>query len=170
MLVLRRHLNADWNLFVDHLTSLNEDTFASDNDDEDTALLATTLFGAGLNLWRGEKTTSFQEIQLGAGARYQYDYVDFEERRNRFEPVIGVVYRAQEVPFWIGTLDLSLAFITPPGDFERFSVWSSSALSFPLADRWEWRNAITARYRNTPVEVGYPSVYFQMSSGVTYSF
>ena len=97
--VFRRHLNADWNLFIDHLTSLNEDTFASDNNDEDTALLVPTLLGAGLNLWRGKKATSFQEIQLGAGARYQYDDVDFTERRNLVEPVIGVVYRAQEAPF-----------------------------------------------------------------------
>ncbi|MCP9888652.1 hypothetical protein KBY96_12040 [Cyanobium sp. ATX 6A2] len=127
----RRHLDANVNLFFDQLTSLNTDTFSADNNDEDKSLLSTTLTGAGFNLGRGKDPRSFQELQLGVGARYRYDEINFERVRDHVDPVLGIVYRSRQIPLWLGFWDQTLALVSPPGDLSDVSMWSSTGLSFP---------------------------------------
>jgi hypothetical protein len=168
--VARRHLNADTNLFLDQLTSLNTDTFAADNNDEDTSLLSTTLTGVGFNLWRGKDPRSFQELQLGVGARYRYDEINFERVRDEVDPVLGIVYRSRQLPIWLGVWDQTLALVSDPGDLSDVSMWSSTQLSFPLSKRWSWRNEFVLRYEEKRPGPDYPQLRFQFSTGINYTF
>ncbi|MFO8238033.1 MAG: tetratricopeptide repeat protein [Prochlorococcaceae cyanobacterium] len=170
LLVARRHLNADTNLFLDQLTSLNTDTFAADNNDEDTSLLSATLTGVAFNLWRGKDPRSFQELQLGVGARYRYDEINFERVRDEVDPVLGIVYRSRQMPIWLGVWHQTLAVVSPPGDLRDVSLWSSTQLSIPLSKRWSWRNEFVLRYEQRRPGPDYPQLRFQFSTGVNYTF
>lgn len=170
LFVARRHLDANVNLFFDQLTSLNTDTFSADNNDEDKSLLSTTLTGVGFNLGRGKDPRSFQELQLGVGARYRYDEIKFERVRDNVDPVLGIVYRSRQIPLWLGFWDQTLALVSPPGDLSDITMWSSTGLSFPLSTRWHWKHEFVVRYEQQRPGPDYPQLRFEFATGITYSF
>lgn len=170
LLVARRHLNAELNLFFDQITSLNTDTFAASNDDEDTSLLSTTLTGIGFNLWRGVDPGSFHELQLGLGARYRYDEIGFNRVRDEIDPVLGIVYRSRQIETWLGIWEQTLGLVAPPGDLADLSILSTTRLSVPLSTRWSWTNILELRYEERRPGPGFPQARFQFSSGINYSF
>ena len=74
-----------------YLNSTNQNLFSSKNDDEDLVIISELFVGVGLNLWRGDSRGDFFDLQLGIGPRYEYDYIDFEEKRNQIDPALAII-------------------------------------------------------------------------------
>ena len=170
VVVFRHHLDRRWNLFFDQLVNVNNDSFASRDDDEDLSVVSVSLAGIGLNLWRDANPSSFVEAQLGAGVRYEYEYIDFEQRQNRLNPNLALVLRAREVPVGNGRINQILALGSLMNEWDNAFLWSTSSISFPLSKRWRWKNELVLRYRTQPVDSDDPNLNAIFSTGLTYQF
>ena len=80
--VYRNHFNTDWNFFITFFNSINKTRFSSRNDDEDLTVITGLWLGPALNLWEEGSNEKFLDLQIGIGPRYEYDYIDFETRKN----------------------------------------------------------------------------------------
>jgi hypothetical protein len=169
-LVFRHHLDRRWNLFFGQLASVNNDTFASRDDDEDLSVLSVSLAGIGLNLWRDANPSSFVEAQLGVGVRYEYEFIDFEQRQNRLDPNLTLLLRAREVPVGKGRINQILALGSLMNEWDNALLWSTTSISFPLSKRWRWKNELVFRYRTEPVDNDDPNLNAIFSTGLTYQF
>ena len=168
--VYRHHFNAQWNFFTDFFNSTNQDLFASKNDDEDLTIVSNLLVGAGLNLWRGESPRQFLDIQFGVGPRYNYDYIDFEERRNQIDPTIGVVVIGRGFSIENATVNQSFAIIPSVDNWNDYTITSDTSLSIPISDRWSLSNRLFLRYRNEVIYEQNPRLEFFFTTGVNYQF
>ncbi len=166
----RHHFNSQWNFFTNFFNSTNQDLFASKNDDEDLAINATILFGGGLNLWRGDSPSSFLDLQLGVGPRYEYDYIDFEQRRNQISPIIAIILLGRSLPIGGAKLNHSFAIAPALNDFNDYIVFSDSKFSIPLSKKWSFTNRLFARYQNELIFEGNPKVEFFFTTGLEYEF
>ena len=166
----RHHFSSQWNFFTNFFNSTNQDLFSSKNDDEDLVIDASIFFGGGLNLWRGDSPSSFLDLQLGVGPRYEYDYIDFEQRRNQVSPNLAIILLGRSLP--IGSAKLNHRFVIAPAlnDFNDYVVISDSKFSIPLSKKWSFTNRLFARYRNELIFQGNPKVEFFFSTGLEYEF
>lgn len=170
VVVFRHHLDRRWNLFFDQLASVNNDTFSSRDDDEDLSLLSVSLAGIGMNLWRGETPSSFLEAQLGVGVRYEYEWIDFQQKLNQVDPNLAFVLRARELSLGAVRWNQILALGSVMNDWSNAFVWSTTSIKLPLGDRWWWNNEFVLRYRTEPVDADDPSVNALFSTGLIYKF
>lgn len=168
--VYRHHFDDQWNFFTDFFNSTNQDLFSSKNDDEDLTILSNLLVGAGLNLWRGDSPRQFLDIQFGVGPRYQYEYIDFEERRNRIDPTIGVILLGRGFSIENATVNQNFAIIPSVDDWNDYSITSDTNLSIPISDRWSLSNRLFLRYRNEVIYERNPKLEFLFTTGVNYQF
>ncbi|MDJ0846573.1 tetratricopeptide repeat protein [Crocosphaera sp.] len=168
--VYRRHFDEDWNFFVDFFSSVNEDLYSSRNDDEDLTIVTGVWFGAGLNLWRGESNREFLDFQLGIGPRYEYDYVDFEERRNETSPTLGVIFLGRGFSLGKAKINQTFAFLPALDELEDFIFNSNTKLSYPITERWSFVSRLFLRYRSDKVLEENPDLNMFFSTGLEYSF
>jgi hypothetical protein len=168
--IFRHHLDRRWNLFFDQLVSVNNDAFSSRDNDEDLSILSVSLVGIGLNLWRDANPSSFVEAQLGVGVRYEYEFIDFEQRQNQLDPNLALVLRAREVPFGNGRINQILWVGSLMNDWENAFLWSTTSISFPLSKRWGWKNELVLRFRTQPIDNDDPNLNAIFSTGLTYKF
>ncbi|MGB5635443.1 MAG: DUF481 domain-containing protein, partial [Waterburya sp.] len=168
--VYRRHLNAKWNFFTDFFNSTNQDLYSSKNDDEDLTIITSVFAGGGLNLWRGESPSNFLDFQLGIGARYEFDYIDFERRRNQVDPTLILGLLGRNVPLGKVTLNQTFAILPSISSLENFFIVSDSNLSIPLSKKWSFSNRLFMRYRNEKIFEDNPNLEFVFSTGINYKF
>lgn len=168
--VYRHHFDSQWSFFTIFFNSTNEDLFSSKNDDEDLVIISALYFGGGFNLWRGDSPNNFIDFQLGIGPRYEYDFIDFEQRRNQASPTLGVILFGRG--FSIGQAKLAnISGIFPALDnFNNYILSSDTKLSIPLSKRWSFTNRMFVRYRNQTVIETNPKWLFLFSTGLEYEF
>ncbi|MGK7946870.1 MAG: hypothetical protein AB4058_20615 [Microcystaceae cyanobacterium] len=168
--IYRHHFNEKWNFFADNFTVTNQDLYASRNDTEDLTIITTGIIGAGLNLWRGEKAKEFLDLQVGLGTRYEYDYIEFEERRNQLEPVLSINLIGRG--FKLGKATIQNYFLLTPSlrELENTIIASDTRLSVPLSQRWTFSNRLFIRYRTQTIFEANPKVQFFFTTGVDYRF
>ncbi len=168
--VYRNHFNEQWNLFTAFFNSTNQDLFASKNDDEDLEIISEVFVGAGLNLWRGDSPSNFLDFQLGIGPRYEYDYIDFEQRRNQVAPTLAIALFGRDIP--IGATKLTQTFSLAPAldNLDNYNLTSNTRLSIPLSQRWSVSSRLFVRYSNELVFEDNPKVQFFFTTGLEYEF
>ncbi|MGB5592473.1 MAG: DUF481 domain-containing protein [Crocosphaera sp.] len=166
----RHHFNETWNFFTDLFVVTNQDLFASRNDDEDLTIVGALLVGAGLNLWRGETPRQFLDAQFGIGARYQYDFVDFEERENEVSPILGFVLLGRNFQLGRLTIDETFAITPSINDFGNLIISSDTKVSFPINENWSLVNRLFIRHRRPEVFEENPALEFYFTTGVDYKF
>ncbi|MGK7877447.1 MAG: tetratricopeptide repeat protein [Xenococcaceae cyanobacterium] len=168
--VYRHHFNTDWNFFNNVVLTTNQDIFASRNDDGDLSILAATYFGGGYNLWRGDSPREFLDLQIGVGPRYEYDFIEFEQRRNETNPVLGIFLLGRSISIGEAKLNHLAGFIPALNDFDNFILASDTNFSIPLSERWSFMNRLFIRYRNQEIFEENPKVRFLFTTGLEYKF
>ncbi len=168
--VYRNHFNSEWNFFTDFFNSTNQDLYSSKNDDEDLVIIGSVFVGAGLNLWRGDSPSNFLDLQLGVGPRYEYDYINFEQRRNQVSPTLAIILLGRGFSVGKAKLNQTFGIVPALNNFENFIINSDTKLSIPLGERWSLSNRLFARYRNELVFEGNPKVQFIFTTGLEYEF
>ncbi|MGK7886942.1 MAG: DUF481 domain-containing protein [Crocosphaera sp.] len=168
--VYRRHFNPQWNFFTGFFNSTNQDLFASENDSEDLSIISNLIVGAGLNLWRGDSIRQFLDIQLGVGPRYEYEYIDFQKRRDEIDPTVALLLFGRGFAIDSARINQTFAIIPSVDDFNNYTITSDTDLSIPISDRWSLSNRIFFRYRNDVVVDQNPNLEFLFTTGVNYRF
>ena len=168
--VHRKHFNAKWNFFTNFFNSTNQDLYSSRNDDEDLTIITDIYAGAGLNLWRGDSPSNFVDFQLGIGASYVYDFIDFEQRRNQIDPVLAIMFLGRGFSLGESTINHSFSFIPALNNFNNYTLTSNTKLSIPLSKKWSFNNRLFVRYRNELILEDNPKVEFFFSTGLEYQF
>ncbi|MGK7939959.1 MAG: tetratricopeptide repeat protein [Crocosphaera sp.] len=168
--VYRNHFNADWNFFITFFNSVNENRFSSRNDDEDLTVISGLWFGPSLNLWQGGSNQKFLDLQIGMGPRYEYDYIDFETRKNEVNPTLGIILMGKGFSLGKVTMDQKFGFVPALDDFNEYVINSNSKISFSLTERWSFVNRLFVRYRNQRILEENPKVNFFFSTGLEYNF
>ena len=166
----RHHFNDKWNFFTDFFTSTNQNLFSSKNDDEDLTIISSVYFGAGLNLWRGDSPRDFLDLQIGIGPRYEYDYVDFEQRRNQTSPILAIILLGRGFSIGQVTVNETFAILPALDNFDNYVLTSDTKVSIPLNQKWSLTNRLFIRYRNELVFEGNPKWQFLFSTGLEYEF
>ncbi len=168
--VYRRHFNPQWNFFTGFFNSTNQDLFASENDSEDLSIISNLIVGAGFNLWRGDSIRQFLDIQLGVGPRYEYEYIDFEKRRDEIDPTVALLLFGRGFAIDSASINQTFAIIPSVDNFNNYNVTSDTELSIPISDRWSLSNRIFFRYRNEVSLEENPNLEFLFTTGVNYRF
>ena len=168
--IYRRHFDEDWSFFINFFSSVNEDLYSARNDDEDLTIITGMWFGAGLNLWRGESNSEFLDFQLGIGPRYEYDYVDFEERRNETNPTLGIIFLGRGFSVGKATINQTFSFLPALDELDNFVLSSNTQLSYPLTKRWSFVSRLFWRHRSNQVLEENPALNMFFSTGLEYSF
>ncbi|WP_198649069.1 DUF481 domain-containing protein [Cyanothece sp. BG0011] len=166
----RRHFDDQWSFFANVFNSTNQDLFAAKNDDEDLTIISNLLIGAGLNLWRGNSPRDFLDFQVGIGPRYEYDFIDFEERQNNIHPTLGVLLLGRNFSVGKTKLNQTFAIIPALDDLNNYTITSDTNLSIPISDQWFLRNRVFMRYRNEVIYEDNPQLEFLFTTGVQYAF
>ena len=134
-------------------------------------MIVTDIYvGAGLNLWRGDSPSNFLDFQLGIGPRYEYDYVDFEQRRNQVAPVLAIILLGRGFSLGEAKINQTFAILPALNNFNNYILSSDTKLSIPLSERWSFNNRLFARYRNELVFEDNPKVEFFFSTRLEYEF
>ncbi|MGK7932742.1 MAG: DUF481 domain-containing protein [Microcystaceae cyanobacterium] len=165
-----RHFNQKWSAIADLFVTTNQNFFSSRNESEDLSIAVSGIVGAGLNLWRGESPREIVDIQFGLGSRYEYDFIDFEERRNQVNPIAAIVLVGRGFQVNNARIEETFAIIPALNDLEDLIVFSDTRVSFPISQRWSYTNRLFIQYRNKPVYEGNPDVEFFFTTGVDYRF
>ncbi len=165
-----RHFNEDWNFFVDFFSSVNEDLYSSRNDDEDLTIITHVWLGAGLNLWRGESNRELLDFQLGVGLRYEYDYVNFEQRRNETNPTLGIIFLGRGFSVGKAKINQTFAFLLALDELNNFIFNSNTKLSYPITERWSFVSRLFLRHRSDKILEENPSLNVFFSTGLEYDF
>lgn len=168
--VYRHHFDPKWNFFTDLFIATNQDLFATRNDDEDLTVLINGIVGAGLNLWRGDSPQQFLDAQFGLGTRYEYDFIDFEEQRNRVDPIIAFILLGRGFQIGKATVNEIFAIIPSLENFGDLTISSDTRLSIPISQRWSFTNRLFIRYRTERLIDVNPPVEFFFTTGVDYRF
>lgn len=169
-IIYRRHLNRKWNLFYDQLTSVNSTTFSTDDDDQDLSAISASYAGVGLNLWRGDDPGSFLDLQLGIGPRYQYEYIDYERKKDKLGAALGLILVGRKIPIGASRLSIILGSGAYMDDWEDAVLLFDSTLDIPLSRRWSWSNRLVLRYLTDPIAERYPKMNALFSTGFTFKF
>lgn len=168
--VYRHHFDQDWNFFVDFFNSTNESLFSASTNDEDLTIITSLWLGAGLNLWRGDSNQEFLDFQVGVGPRYEYDYIDFEQRKNETSPTLGIIFLGRGFSLGKSKIDQTFAIVPALDDFDDYIMSSNTQLSFPLTDRWSFTNRLFLRYRSEQILENNPRLNVFFSTGIEYDF
>ena len=168
--VYRRHFDENWSFFVDFFSSINEDLYSARNDDEDLTIITGLWLGAGLNLWRGESNNEFLDFQLGIGPRYEYDYVDFKQRKNETSPTLAIIFLGRGFSLGKATINHTFGFLPALDDLDDFVVTSNTQLSYPITERWSFVSRLFLRHRSDKVLEENPDLNMFFSTGLEYSF
>ncbi len=168
--VYRNHFNTDWNFFITFFNSVNENRFSSRNDDEDLTVISGFWLGPALNLWQEGSNEKFLDLQIGIGPRYEYDYIDFETRKNEVKPTLGIILMGRGFSLEKVRMDQELAFVPALDDFDQYVLTSNTKISFPLSDNWSFVNRVFLRYRNQKILEENPNLNFFFSTGLEYKF
>ena len=166
----RHHFNAQWNFFIDFFNSTNQSLFASRNNDEDLTIISELFVGSGLNLWRGDSRGEFLDLQLGLGASYKYDFIDFEERRNQIDPALAIILSGRGFSLGKAKLNQSFVIVPPLNNFNDYVITFDTNLSIPLSEEWSLSNRLFLRYRNELVFEANPKWEFFFTTGFEYKF
>ena len=166
----RHHFNSKWHFFTDVLNSTNQNLFSSRNNNEDLVIITEVLLGAGLNLWRGNSPNKFFDLQLGIGSRYEYDFIEFEQKRNQIDPAIGIILAGRSLPIGEGKLNNMFIIVPTLNDFDNYIITSDTKLSIPLSEKWSFTNRLFLRYRNQVVLEDNPNLEFFFTTGLEYEF
>jgi hypothetical protein len=166
----RRHFNLQWNFFTGFFNSTNQDLFATRNNSEDLTIITNLIVGAGFNLWRGNSIRQFLDIQLGVGTRYEYDYINFETRRDEIGPTVGLLLFGRGFSIDDARINQNFAIIPSLDNFNNYTITSDTNLSIPISDRWSLNNRIFFRYRNEVSLEQNPNLEFLFTTGVNYRF
>ena len=169
-IIYRSHIDQKWSFFSDIFIVTNQELFASRNDDEDLTIIATGLVGAGLNLWRGDTPRQFLDVQFGIGPRYEYDFIQFEERENRISPVFGFVLLGRNFQLGRFSVDETFAIVPNINDFGRLTISSDTKVSFLIDNNWSFVNRLFIRSRNPEVFEENPAIEFFFTTGINYQF
>lgn len=166
----RHHFNEDWSFVTNFFTSTNQFLFSSRDDDEDLSIVSELYTGAGLNLWRGDTPSNFLDLQLAVGPRYQYDYIDFEQKRNQVDPTLAIILLGRG--FSLGEAKINETFAITPAlnNFNNYDIVSDTTLSIPLSQRWSLNNRLFLRYRNEEIYERNPKWLFFFTTGLKYEF
>jgi hypothetical protein len=168
--IYRHHLSPKWNLFVDQLLAVNSAGFAVSDDDEDLSAVSTSLAGAGLNLWRGDHPGSFLDLQLGIGPRYEYDYVNFQRRKDKLGASLALILVGREIPIGGSKLAILFAGGSYLNDWNDVAVLLDTTLDVPISRRWSWSNSFVLRYRADTIVEENPNFNALFSSRFTFKF
>ena len=133
-------------------------------------ILSQLVFGSGLNLWQGNSPSDFLDLQLGIGPGYEYDYVNFEEKRNLLAPTLGIILLGRNLYLGKAKVNQTFAILPPLNNFNNYIIASDTKLSIPLARRWSLSNHVFLRYRNEIIFEGNPKLEFFFTSGLEYEF
>jgi tetratricopeptide (TPR) repeat protein len=166
----RHHFNSKWSFFTDFFNSTNQSFYSSKNDDEDLVIVNQLFVGPSLNLWRGDSRGDFLDVGLGIGPRYEYDYIDLEERRNQIVPTFGILFFGRGISLGEAKLNHSLGFIPALNDLNNYIISGDTTLSFPLTENWFFNNRLFVRYRNELIFEDNPKLEFYFSTGLQYQF
>lgn len=169
-LVYRSYFNQKLHLFTDLFFVTNEELFASRNESDDLTIIASSVVGVGLNLWRGETPKESLDIQFGFGPRYEYDFIDFEKRRDRLDPILSLVFSGRRLK--IGRANINQLFGIFPSlrDSENLIMTSNTTLSIPITERWSFTNQLFFRYRNQTIFEDNPKWNFYFTTGLDFKF
>ncbi|MDJ0659147.1 MAG: hypothetical protein QNJ42_06610 [Crocosphaera sp.] len=168
--VYRRHFDEDWNFFVDFFSSVNEDLYSARNDDEDLTIITGLWLGAGLNLWRGKSNNEFLDFQLGVGPRYEYDYVNFKQRKNEASPTLGIIFLGRGFSVGKAKINHTFAFLPALDELDDLVLTSNTELSYPITERWSFVSRLFLRHRSDKVLEENPDLNMFFSTGLEYSF
>ncbi|MEM1172642.1 MAG: tetratricopeptide repeat protein [Cyanobacteria bacterium P01_H01_bin.35] len=166
----RRHFNQDWHLAANLFVLTNQELLAAKNDSEDLTVVITPTIGAGLNLWRGETAKESWDVQFLFSPRYEYDYIDFEERRNRVDATLAVAFIGKDVK--IGSANFNQVFIFGQSlrDSENFIGTYDTTFSIPISKRWSFTNRLFLRFRNETIFEDNPKWNFYYTTGLNFKF
>ncbi|QEY32690.1 DUF481 domain-containing protein [Synechococcus sp. RSCCF101] len=170
ILIYRYHLNPGWHLMAGNLTALNSSTFAAQDDDDDLTLVTQTVAGIGRNLWRGDDPSSFIDLQLGVGPRYDYDSINFEELQNDVKPSLALLLVGRDVPVGAARLSPLLGVASDISDITDTYLLLDTSLRIPITQRLAWDTRAVLRYRSKTVVESNPNVNAIFSTGLRFSF
>ncbi len=168
--VYRHHFSSQWNYFTTIFMAGNQSIFASENDDEDLSFLGSLALGGGLNVWRGDSPQEFLDLQLGVGPHYEYDYINFEKRRDEVDPALFFNIYGKGFAVGKGKVDTIFAVVTTLNDTDNYTLTSRNKFSFPLNDRWSLNNTLWLRYRNQRIITDNPKLEVFFTTGISYQF
>ena len=166
----RRHFNQDWHFAANLFAVTNQELLAAKNDDEDLTVIITPALGAGLNLWRGQTANQSWDVQFFFSPRYEYDYIDFEERRNRVDPTLGIAFIGRDVKIGSATFNQLFIFGQSLRDSENFISTYNTTFSIPISKRWSFTNRLFLRFRNETIFEDNPKWNFYYTTGLDFRF
>ncbi|OZH54273.1 hypothetical protein AFK68_11985 [Hydrocoleum sp. CS-953] len=166
----RRHFNQDWHFAANLFAVTNQELLAAKNDDEDLTVIITPALGAGFNLWRGETAKESWDVQFFFSPRYEYDYIDFEERRNRVDPTLGIAFIGRDVKIGRATFNQIFVFGQSLRDSENLISTYNTTFSIPISKRWSFTNRLFLRFRNETIFEDNPKWNFYYTTGLDFKF
>ncbi len=166
----RHHFNEQWSFVTNFFNSTNQFLFSSRDKDEDLTIISALYTGAGLNLWRGDTPSNFLDLQLAVGPRYQYDYIEFEQKRNQVDPTLAIILWGRGFSIGKAKIDETFAITPALNDFNNYDIISDTTLSIPLSQKWSFTNRLFLRYRNKEIFEGNPKWLFLFTTGLKYEF
>jgi tetratricopeptide (TPR) repeat protein len=164
----RHHLSQRWSLFADLFGATNQSLLSSRTDDEDLTLIAEGYAGLGYNLWRGDSPRNFLDLQLGVGPRYEYDFVDLDQKRNELNPALAIILWGRGISLGKAHIDTILSLNPTLNRFSNYDIVSDTQLSVPLGRKWSLSNRLFLRYRNELIFEQNPKLLFFFTTGLKY--
>ncbi|MGK7920894.1 MAG: hypothetical protein AB4080_12900, partial [Trichodesmium sp.] len=132
--------------------------------------IITPALGAGLNLWRGQTANQSWDVQFFFSPRYEYDYIDFEERQNRVDPTLGIAFIGRDVKIGSATFNQLFMFGQSLRDSENLISTYNTTFSIPISKRWSFTNRLFLRFRNETIFEDNPKWNFYYTTGLNFKF
>ncbi|MGD1716524.1 tetratricopeptide repeat protein [Dapis sp. BLCC M172] len=169
-ILYRRHFNQDWHFAANLFANTNQELLAAKNDDEDLTVIITPALGVGFNFWRGETAKESWDIQFLFTPRYEYDYIDFEERRNRVDATLAIALIGRDVKIGRATFNQIFVFGQSLRDSENLISTYNTTFSIPISKRWSFTNRLFLRFRNETIFEDNPKWNFYYTTGLDFKF
>lgn len=166
----RRHFSKRWSFFADLFGATNQSLLSSRTDDEDLTMIAEGYAGLGYNLWRGDSPRNFLDVQIGVGPRYEYDFVDLDQKRNELNPALAIILWGRGISLGKANIDTILSLNPTLNRLSKYDIVSDTQLSVPLGWKWSLSNRLFVRYRNELIFEQNPKLLFFFTSGLKYEF
>ena len=168
--VYRYHLDNDWSVFVNNLNAVNSGVIIGSSGDDDTSVLSASFLGPGLNLWRGSSVESFLDLQLGFGARYEYDEISLETVRNRISPSVVLILYGRAIPIGKALFAPTVGVGLASEQLDELVMYTDLNLKIPISKSWAWNSRVVARYSTDNPGGQSNNLNFQYLTGLTYKF
>lgn len=168
--VYRYHFSDDWSLFLNNITAVNPGVVVDSTNDEDTSIPTAFYLGPGLNLWRGETTERFLDLQLGFGVRYEREAINLKVKRDNVAPSIALILYGRDVPIGTARFSPSMGVGAGSEDLHELVMYADLSLEIPISGRWEWNSRIVARYTTDDPTKSSQNLNYQYLTGPTYKF